>query len=187
MIRYRFRFAKDDNQGKGFVSSIESVKRMFALNFELYTTSKGARFSFGPALPFGWASESEYIDVIFKKRENEGFVRDIIEKNTPEGFRLIGFKTIPLYFPSVESATDIVEIEIETSDSVSELFFDGGFDFIYDLRLNPKIINLLVYYKKASRNILRGMIERIDLLLKIKKITRKNLYWLDSYNRIRGF
>ncbi len=187
MIRYRFRFAKDVDGEKGFIGGIDSIKRMFISNFDLYQTQKGYRFSFGPALPFGWASESEYVDVIFRKREDEGFVRDIIEKNIPEGFKLIGFKTIPLHFPSIESATDLMRIEIETFLEASELIFDGRIDYFYDVHLRFKIIDFIVYYKKSSRDILKGFIEKIDSVLKIKRINRKNLYWLDSLNRIREF
>lgn len=186
MIRYRFRFALE--AGKDFINSIDVVKKILISNFELYTFSKKYKFSLGLALPFGWASESEYLDAFFIKREDDSYIRSVIEKNLPQGLKLLGFKTIPIHFPSIESSADVVEVMIKGDRSFSDMLFDSVFtDMIYDVVRGSMTISFFLYHKKTTREILKNLIELISIDGGIKSIVRKNIYWIDSNLKLRVF
>lgn len=186
MIRYRFRFAIEAR--KDFMNPLDIVKRIFISNFELCKFSKRYKFSSGPALPFGWASESEYLDVFFTKREEEDYVRDIVEKNLPEGVRLLEFKTIPVYFPSVESCVDVVEVMIKGKRGFSDILFEGLFgEIIYDVIKKENTLTLFYYYRKTTREVLKNLMDLLAYDGGIESIVRKNIFWFDSKLNLRVF
>lgn len=188
MIRYRFLFSKEAEKTSGFVNGVDSLRRMFISCFSLYSTSKKYRFSFGPALPMGWASEAEYVDVVFQKREDDKFIESVIEKNLPSSFRLIGFKTIPVHFPSVESAVDVIDVEIQTEKPICDIIMELDLkNAVYDIFYKSNIVRFMLYYKKISRDFLKSIIDKMDFGFIVKKITRKNLYWIDSRGRLKKF
>lgn len=186
MIRYRFRFSKEPRSD--YINSLDFVKKILISNFELANTGKKYRFSLGPALPFGWYSECEYLDAVFLKREDNQFVRDIVEKNLPPDLRLIEVKTIPLHFPSIESACDLVEIMIEGERRFSDLILNSNFaEFFYDCFKRENSLHIFIYYRKVSRDIIKSIIDFLSADTKINKIVRKNMYWIDLNGNIKIF
>lgn len=186
MIRYRFRFAKEPRND--YINSLDYVKKILISNFELANNGKKYRFSLGPALPFGWYSECEYLDAVFLKREDPQLIKCVIEKNIPNDLKLIEVKTIPLHFPSIESACDLVEIVLEGERDFSDLVFDGSLtDFFYDCFKKSNNIHLLLYYKKTSREIIKSIIDFLSIDVKINKVIRKNMYWINLKGNIKTF
>ncbi|MCX7905796.1 MAG: DUF2344 domain-containing protein [Elusimicrobiales bacterium] len=187
MIRYRLKFSKEPEFSKN-IGTFDIIKNILIYNFEIYITNKRYKFSYGPALPYGWASDCEYLDVFFTKRENEKFVAEIINKNLPQGIKLVEVKTVPLYFPSVESATDVVEIEVEAEKNFDDLVIDSYFlDIFYDFLIKGNVINMFILYKKTSRYLFKELMDFFCFCVNVKKITRRNIYWFDSFNKLRTF
>lgn len=186
MIRYRFRFSKQASNN--YTNSLDLVKKILVSNFELANNGKKYKFSLGPALPFGWESECEYLDAVFVKREDISFIRDLVEKNLPSDLKLVEIKTIPLHFPSIESACDVVEIILEGEKKFCDLVFESAFvSFVYDCFESDSGFHLLLYYKKISREVVKNIIDFLSTYVKINRIVRKNLYWIDLEGNLRKF
>lgn len=179
MIRCRFIFGKNHEAvNLSFLKQIEYFKDFFISNFELHNGKK-SKFSFGPALPFGYESESEYVDVFMNERMNEDKIKIIIEKNLVCGYWLVNFKTIPVHFPSVESVTDAVEYEVLSSEKINE-------NYLYDINENDKKFILKNDIKEKKLNIIlkkgiafKVFTEKYFNQIKFEKIIRKKLYWQD--------
>ncbi|HOJ85709.1 MAG TPA: DUF2344 domain-containing protein [Elusimicrobiales bacterium] len=179
MIRYRFIFSKSaDCPITSFLKQIEYFRDFFVSNFDLHNGKK-TKFSFGPALPFGYESECEYVDVLLKNRMKEEEVKTIIDKNIGFGYSLLSFKTIPVHFPSVESVTDAIEYEIYPEEKIdADLILKSEY-FEKKQILNftqEKDILRVVLKKELS---LKTMIEKLMKDVKFKKIVGKKLYWQD--------
>lgn len=189
MIKYRFVFSrKNIDKDKSFLSQVNYLREMFRKNFCDYLNSKDIKVSFGPALPFGYESESEYVDIYLPQRLRDEEIIYIIEKNIWPEFSLIRFKTLPIHFPSVESLVDFIEYEIiykENFDKKVLINFnqDNGFtpDMIYDVKIKDDTLNVIL--KKFTK---------LDLFIKYFlaeinpiRIVRKNLYWMDLNKNLR--
>lgn len=187
MIRYRFVFSKKElARNIGFLSEVEYFRSFFSKSFELYVNSKKYKFSFGPALPYGYESESEYVDVFMADRMEDEEITLVINKNLMDGFELLRFKTVPIYFPSVESLVDVTEWELHFNDasnisSLMNSIVSKYSDFIYLISEKNKILSL--YLKKGIK--LDIILKDFNLNNDIERIVRRNLYWLGSKNDLR--
>jgi uncharacterized protein (DUF2344 family) len=187
MIRYRFVFSKKESaRYTGFLNEVEYFRSFFSNSFELYVNSKKYKFSFGPALPYGYESESEYVDVFMADRMDDEEITIVINKNLMDGFELLRFKTVPIYFPSVESLVDITEWDLYFNDtskltSLTDNIDSRYLDFIHSKHNENEILKL--YLKKGIK--LDMILKDFDINNDIKKIVRKNLYWLDAKGGLR--
>jgi len=183
MIRYRFVFAKKTplKIGEGRIS--DYLKSIFLELFPVVDDKKN-RFSFGPSLALNFESESEYIDVYMKYRMNEDFIIDLVEKNISDDYSLIRFRTIPLYFPSVESVLDAIGYEFYLDKEFNNEFLLDKSMFNVDGVLDFKIgkSSFYVILKKVIKiNDFINFFSNYNFLRRI----RKNLYWIDSKGNIR--
>jgi|GEM_PF-2368546 uncharacterized protein (DUF2344 family) len=186
MIRYRFVFSKDERaKEKSFLKQIEYFKNFFISHFNLHGGRK-SKFSFGPALCFGCESESEYVDTFFIKRMSDDEISIIINKNIDEGYSLNFFKTIPVYFPSVESVLDAVEYWIVFKDyqsvEIAEQKIINSVDKNMVFNMEKSNDSLIIILKKelTPKNLRELSLKDMDF----KKIIRKKLYWQDSSGRL---
>lgn len=186
MIRYRFIFAKKpDGSDNGFLKQIEYFKKFFTSNFELSNERK-SKFSFGPALPFGYESESEYVDVIFKRREDDEMINFVISKNISYPYSLISFKTIPLHFPSVISVIDAIEYEVYLREAIIENRLNESIinrDLVHSVYLadNARILKLIL----KNNTGLKFLFDEIFIQKEIERVIRKKLYWKDTSGNLR--
>ncbi|MEF3280384.1 MAG: DUF2344 domain-containing protein [Elusimicrobiota bacterium] len=192
MIRYRFVFSRDKRaKDIGFLRQVEQFRNMFRNAFSDNELQKN-KISFGPAIPCGYESLSEYVDIYLSRRIQDEEIKFIINKNICEGYSLLRFKTIPLYFPSVESCVDIAEYEILTDDE-SPLIFAKEDDSINCSEKCFKVVSvsdvkkngerIIIYMKKLEKP--EAFLTRLDKSINVKGIIRKNLYWLDSKKTLR--
>lgn len=61
------------------------------------------RFAFGPALPLGAESHSEFVDIDLVEPRHADSVGAALDQELPDGMRIIAAKTIPLRSPSIAS------------------------------------------------------------------------------------
>jgi uncharacterized protein (DUF2344 family) len=185
MIRYRFIFSKKGRAREmSFLKQIDYFRTFFSTSFDLFFSNKKYKFSFGPALPYRYESESEYVDVFMRERMSDDKVLLTVKKNIDDGFDIVRFKTIPVYFPSVESLVDVVEWNIYIND-ISKNLLKGNImnkysDFVYRIEDDTE---LKIYLKKGIKldTMLKDFISDED----VKSIVRKNLYWIDSKGCLR--
>ncbi len=187
MIRYRFIFGKRVNaKEQSFLNQIEYFKNFFINTFNLNNFKK-LKFSFGPALGFGYESECEYVDVIFPQRINVEKMRMLVEKNLAEGYWLCDVRTIPLYFPAVESVVDGVEWEIVLPESINMDFVEGilkcfiGEEKILKYLINKNSLIVVLSKKLGIKNFLKDAFGDT----KPQRIIRKKLYWKDLEGNYR--
>lgn len=189
MIKYRFVFSKKNiDEDKGFLTRANYLREMFRKNFCDYLNIKDIKVSFGPALPFGYESESEYVDLYLGQRLKDEEIIYIIEKNISPEFSLIRFKTIPIHFPSIQSLVDFIEYEIiykEKFDKKVLINFnqDNGFtiDMIYDVKIKDGIVNVILKKFTKLELFIKYFLPEINPV----KIVRKNLYWMDLKKNLR--
>lgn len=72
----------------------------------------GVKAAFGPAISMGYESDAEYIDLKFTGPVSLTRVKEKLAACLPEGFKLVGVKRIPTFFPSIEAVANVVEYEI---------------------------------------------------------------------------
>jgi uncharacterized protein (DUF2344 family) len=185
MIRYRFVFAKKTPAKIGERRISDYLKTLFFENFPLCDSKKG-RFSFGPSLPLGFESESEYVDVYMERRLDEKYIRDMIEKNISSDYSLLRFKTIPLHFPSVESVVDAIEYVFHLDKSFGDEFLFVNIkglncSDIFDLRVKNSVVGVILRKDIKVGDFINVFLRDFSIIRKI----RKNLYWIDSNNRLR--
>lgn len=189
MIKYRLVFSrKNIDNDKGFLAQVNYLRGMLRKNFCDYLNSKNIKISFGPALPFGYESESEYVDLYLGQRLKDEEIIYVIEKNISPQFSLIRFKTIPIHFPSVESLVDFIEYEIIYKENFSKKILinfnqDNAFtsDMIYDVKIKDGIVDVIL--KKFTK--LELFIKYFLTEINPVKIVRKNLYWMDPEKNLR--
>ena len=184
MIRYRFVFAKKTPLKLGEGRTSDYLKSLFLDIFPVVKERK-TRFSFGPSLPLNFESEAEYVDVYMSYRMDESYVKDMIEKNISSDYALLRFRTIPLYFPSVESILDAVEYEFYLEkDFGTEFFLDSNKSLksldVFDFKING--LSFSVILKKGIK--ISDFITLFDCYTFLRRI-RKNLYWIDSNGNLR--
>jgi radical SAM-linked protein len=118
LARMRLRFSRT---GKAkWISHLEQIRilREIVKNSGVDYTHQNfkktviPKMSFGPAIPAGYQSESEYADLFLHSRTEEEEVYSQIKKSSMEGLDLLQIKRIPLRFPSIELLINTAEYEI---------------------------------------------------------------------------
>jgi len=125
VMRLRLRFSK-----KGvvkFVSHLEQMRlfRRTARRSELPVAfsmgfSPKVKSSYGPPLPVGYESSSEYMELYFTRKVNVKDVESGFSGILPVGFELIDVKRVPLNFPSIDILSNVAEYEIKNVDVSQE-------------------------------------------------------------------
>ena len=70
------------------------------------------RLSFGPAISMGYESEAEYFDLELESPEEPREVAQALTSALPAGFRVMGVRRIPRFFPSLDSCINVVRYEV---------------------------------------------------------------------------
>lgn len=204
--RYRLRFSKTpcEAEDMGFLSGQYSLRSFLIKTLPLSQTGKRARFSFGPALPRGYHSECEYVDVWLKESVSMENLYKMLSF-PPEGFHFMKAERIPIFFPSVISIDNVEEydIELETIDEkLKKLFVENSKAVSLKLKYpheegEDEIVDIINWLEKAyiDCDVLRIFVRRLngktlrpEIILKgligeepkIRKILKKNIYWRDS-------
>jgi radical SAM-linked protein len=68
--------------------------------------------SYGPPLPVGQESSSEYIDLCLIEKVAMDYIKEALSKTLPLGFTLLDIKRIPVFFASIDSLVNMVEYKI---------------------------------------------------------------------------
>lgn len=204
--RYRLRFSKspEDSFGDGFKKSRNILKEIFLKNLPLASQKGKGKFSFGPALPRNYFSECEYADVWLnirpKKEEFEKFFSSL-----PQGFSLISYKSIPLFFPPVEAVDSIEEYDLYPLSDISGLktVFEKNLSLSHleitiekDTKIRKEDLSFWLYravwqsggavklfIKRIKGRSIRpeAVIDRLtDSRVELSRVIKKNIYWIDS-------
>ena len=117
--RARLRFSR---HGAGALLShlkqIESIRR--ALERAGWPLAKSEsrkpkpRLSFGPAVSVGYESDAEYCDVELASRIDFAKAAESLAPHLPEGYALVGAKSIPRFFPSLEQTLNIADYRLRS-------------------------------------------------------------------------
>jgi radical SAM-linked protein len=73
------------------------------------------KMSFGPALPLGYTSSAEFVDVEILSTVSPDF-KEILNSVLPEGINILQIKTIPLSTPSLNASINMAEYQIKIRD-----------------------------------------------------------------------
>jgi len=185
--------------------SLKYLKQEFLKKLPLASLGKRHKFSFGPALPFGYLSDAEYVDIYLSKRmdveecKKNSFLKDGY-------FEILSIKTIPIFFPSIDSSIDVIEYEILFEDIlpyIDTINKEMKNDFLIfkedetEIKLNLKeflfkyeidkkrgILKLLINYRLGKTLRPDNILKSIGLSLDLVKIIRKKIYWLDSKKKL---
>jgi radical SAM family uncharacterized protein/radical SAM-linked protein len=68
--------------------------------------------SYGPPLPIGYESYSEYMDLYLTKNIGIGTVRKQLAQVLPNGIKIIKLKVVPITFPSINTLVNVIEYAI---------------------------------------------------------------------------
>ncbi|MDR0915498.1 MAG: TIGR03960 family B12-binding radical SAM protein [Endomicrobium sp.] len=74
--------------------------------------------SYGPPLPVGYESYSEYMDLYLTQKVNLGIVKKQVSNVLPSDMKLIKLKVVPKTFPSLNTLINITEYEIHDTKQV---------------------------------------------------------------------
>jgi len=125
VMRLRLRFSK-----KGavrFVSHLEQVRLFrraarrsglpvaFSASF-----SPKVKSSYGPPLPLGYESSSEYMELYFTRKVSVEEAESGFSGILPAGFKLLEAKRVPLNFPAIDILLNVAEYEIRNVDISQE-------------------------------------------------------------------
>ncbi len=204
--RYRLRFSKSpfESYDKGFLSGQYSLRNFFIKTLPVAQISKRGKFSFGPALPRGYYSECEYVDVWLEKNISIRELNSILS-SPPEGFRFMKAESIPNFFPSITSLDNVDEYEIEL-ETIDERFKKKFIENLKTVSLKVSFsreegvnetVDIIKWIEKAyiDFDIFRIFVKRVngktlrpEIILKgligeepkIKRVLKKNIYWKDS-------
>lgn len=169
------------------------------------------KMAFGPALPSGYESRCEYADLYLAQPCKEAVVRAKLEAVKPEAFALLSVKRVPVFFPSIEACVSaagyLIEADFkgEFSQGAVDAFFarasapyekvksSGAVETI-DAR--PLVLGVeldadagtlrLALKMEPGKNVKpeAALCVIAGRDLKIKKVVREELYWLDSQGRL---
>jgi radical SAM-linked protein len=117
------------------------------------------KVSFGPALPAGYESTSEYADIYFKRYVASVALFKKLSGLVAQGYSVVEFKRIPYHFPSVESLVNVAEYEIRGSFEISQENID-------DFLARPEIL-----IKKVKASGKTSVINAKPLILSMKKVS----------------
>ena len=169
------------------------------------------KMAFGPSLSLGYESRCEYADLYLAQPCKEDIVRMKLEAVKPKAFALLSVKRVPVFFPSIEASVSAAGYLIEAD--FKEEFSQGAVDAFFSRISAPyekvkstcaaQIIDVrpLVLDAKfdAEAGTLRmtlkmepGKNVKPEAVLavmagreiKIKKVVREELYWLDSLGKL---
>ncbi|MDR1087526.1 MAG: TIGR03936 family radical SAM-associated protein [Endomicrobium sp.] len=204
-MRLRLRFSK-----KGivkFISRLEQIEvfrgaaRRSGLPIAFTAGfSPQVKSSYGPPLPIGQESISEYMELYFTQKIDIEEVKKEFERVLPEGYKILDAKRVPLNFPAIDILSNIAEYEIKNIE-ISQLEIDklliqdsiiiekikkGG---VISIDANPLIREftskngiLKLYLRFASGKtvkpemILKKLLENKENYGRMYKIERTNLY-----------
>ncbi|MDR2773003.1 MAG: TIGR03936 family radical SAM-associated protein, partial [Elusimicrobiota bacterium] len=175
ITKVRLRFSK---KGTGkFISHMEQVDvfRRAIRRSGIPATWSGSNYrqlkaSYSPPLPLGYESVSEYIDLNMTKKMPLLEIKEAVEKNLPQQFKLLDVKHAPLSFPSLVSLANLAEYTVEgsgaTQDDIDRLWgcdtimvkkiklnktldFDAK-PFIKEIKIENAQLKLLIYLNQAK-------------------------------------
>lgn len=117
MAKYRIQYSKID--GAAFLGSIETLDAIrracraagLPLNYSQGFHPR-AKISAGPALPVGVESEAEFIDVELNSRMSVAEIVSNINKNLPDGMRVLDVAPLGLTDKSIEASQGVVCYEV---------------------------------------------------------------------------
>ena len=169
------------------------------------------KMAFGPALSSGYESRCEYADLYLAQPCKEDVVKVKLAAVQSEALALLSVKRVPVFFPSIEACVSAAGYLIEadfkvgfSQDTVDAFFARGSVPYekvkssgaveIIDVRplvlsaeLDAAAGTLRLALKmepgknvkpEAALNVIAGR------EIKINRVTREELYWLDSQGRL---
>ena len=169
------------------------------------------KMAFGPALSQGCESRCEYADLYLAQPCKEEVVRAKLEAVLSDAFALLTVKRVPVFFPSIEASVSaagyLLELDPEEafSQSAVDAFLARASAVIEKARpgcpaetidVRPLVLSAgfeaasgtlrLTLKSEPGKNVkpeaaLRAIAGRE---MKIKKVVREELYWLDSKGKL---
>ncbi len=169
------------------------------------------KMAFGPALSLGHGSRCEYADLYLAQSCKEDVVRAKLEAVRPEAFALLTVKRVPVFFPSIEACVSAAGYLIEAD--FKEDFSQGAADAFFARASAPyekvkssgeaETIDVRPLVLCAGLDAAAGILHLTLKMepgknvkpeaalyvmsgreIKIKKVVREELYWLDSQGRL---
>jgi radical SAM family uncharacterized protein/radical SAM-linked protein len=123
--------------------------------------SPKVKSSYGPPLPVGQESLSEYMELYFTHRVSIENVKLKFLNVLPKGFKLIDIKKVPLNFPTIDVLSNVSEYEIKNiniSQEIINKFLLQKIILVEKIK-KDKIIKIdikpLIIFFKSESNILR--------------------------------
>ncbi len=102
----------------GFIESLRKVLRRTGLSFVYsHKFNPQIKTSFSPALPVGYMSDTEFMDVELKEKVGVREIKERILGQLPIGIKIAGIKEISLSSPSLESLVEMAEYVIKVPES----------------------------------------------------------------------
>ncbi|MDR3330686.1 MAG: TIGR03960 family B12-binding radical SAM protein [Endomicrobium sp.] len=118
VMRLRFRFSK-----KGlirFISHLEQIevfrRAVRRSNLPVVFTagfSPQIKSSYGPPLPVGYESSSEYMELYFTQKLDIENIKIELSRVLPNGFQILSIEKIPINFPAMDVLSNVAEYRIE--------------------------------------------------------------------------
>ncbi|MFN0117544.1 MAG: TIGR03936 family radical SAM-associated protein [Elusimicrobiota bacterium] len=117
--RVRLRFSKKGEATQlSHLQQIQMIKKALELSQWPVARSNGKgvdlKISFGPVIPFGCESESEYCDVDLISRLNFKTAQEYLNPHLGVGYSLMELKSIPKFFPSLDETMNVALYEIQS-------------------------------------------------------------------------
>ena len=120
----------------GFIESLRKVLRRTGLPFVYsHKFNPQIKTSFSPALPVGYMSDTEFMDVEFREKASLREIKERLLEQLPVGIKIAGIKKIPLSSPSLESLVETAEYIIKVPESE-----DKAAEKIREFLLKKKIL-----------------------------------------------
>src|SRR4051812_49261765 len=114
--RVRLRFRRSGEGAKlSHLHQIDGLRRAFVDAKWPVASAHGkkhkVRASFGPAVSVGLESDCEYCDLELESRLDPKLASAAIQPFLPKGYELIGLKSIPRFFPSLDQTLNGASFE----------------------------------------------------------------------------
>lgn len=174
----------------------------------------GPKMAFGPAVSVGHESLCEYADLYLEEFARDEAAAEKVRPLDDDRFRLLSARRIPVFFPSIEAAVNAAEFFLEGEFPAG--FADAAVDAFMALKELPwekvkpsgerKTLDargpvLSASYDPAARllkvtlRLAPGKNVKPETVAELMcggkpvftRITRKELYWLDSAGRLEVF
>ncbi|HCC47300.1 MAG TPA: hypothetical protein DEQ38_04175 [Elusimicrobia bacterium] len=172
------------------------------------------KMAFGPAVSVGHESLCEYADLYLEEFAREEAAAEALRPLDDERFRLLSARRIPVFFPSIEAAVNAAEFFLEGEFPAG--FSDAAVDAFMALKTCPfekvkpsgerKQLDARIPVLSASFDAQSALLKLTLRLAPGKnvkpetaaalmaggepvfmRITRKELYWLDSAGKLEVF